>query len=157
MSEDWAKSTYDRFGRAVRHWRDMRGMSAQQLADRTKELGYPVSRGVIANWESGRKGGVDVCELVVIAEALRVDPPVLLYPAMQDEVDYLPHERVSTDDALMHYTGTDEGSTYPLRAWHDWREATARAARYARHGNAEASSEALLIAEQSRAQYEAGM
>jgi hypothetical protein len=55
-------------------------MSAQRLADRCAELGYPVPRNVIANLESGRKDSVSVAELLVVAEALEVPPVLLLFP-----------------------------------------------------------------------------
>jgi transcriptional regulator with XRE-family HTH domain len=44
--------------------------SAQWLADETERLGYPISRAAIANYESGRKKGLDVAELLVLAAAL---------------------------------------------------------------------------------------
>lgn len=154
----WDRDTYERFGRALKHWRTNRGLSAQALADKTSELGYPISRGVIANMETGRKSSLDVCELIVLASALRVDPPILLYPPLPiDEVEYLPHQPVSTDDALQRFMGTDESAGTPLRAWHDWRESTVRADRYRRHGNTEAAMEALDLADQARAQYREGL
>ena len=48
--------------------------SAQWLADETERLGYPISRAQIANYESGRKKGLDIAELLVLAAALRIPP-----------------------------------------------------------------------------------
>lgn len=54
-------------------------MTAQQLAQRCAEIGLPIHRTTITKIENGRPR-VDVGELVVLAEALRTAPLVLLYP-----------------------------------------------------------------------------
>lgn len=59
--------------------------SAQWLADRTVELGYPITRAQIANYESGRKRSLDIAELVVLAVALDTSPVVLMYPDPRDD------------------------------------------------------------------------
>lgn len=55
-------------------------MSAQQLADRTAELGYPLTRSTIASLESGRRGTVTLADLLVLAMALDVPPVALVFP-----------------------------------------------------------------------------
>jgi hypothetical protein len=60
-------------------------MSAQDLADETVRLGYPISRSQIANYESGRKHGLDVADLLVLAEALNTAPVALVFPGPYDE------------------------------------------------------------------------
>jgi len=57
-----------------------RTRTAQWLADRTKELGYPLTRTVISDLEVGRRRYVTVPELIVIARALDTAPVALLYP-----------------------------------------------------------------------------
>lgn len=85
----------------VRRYRAMRGMSAQQLADRCTELGVPIKRSVLANFESGRRPIVSVPELMVFAEALGVPPIRLLFPlGYQDEVEVLPGKSLDTWEAL---------------------------------------------------------
>ena len=55
-------------------------MTAQQLAERTKELGYPVTRVAISKIESNsRAGKVDVAELLVLGAALGVPPVTLIF------------------------------------------------------------------------------
>lgn len=66
-------------------------MSAQQLADRTAELGMPMPRPVLANLESGRRDSVTAAELLVLAAALGVAPMELLCPVGYDEeIELLP-------------------------------------------------------------------
>jgi transcriptional regulator with XRE-family HTH domain len=55
-------------------------MSAQQLSDRCGELGLPIARSVLANFESGRRPTLSVAELLVLAEALDVPPTSLVFP-----------------------------------------------------------------------------
>jgi transcriptional regulator with XRE-family HTH domain len=91
---------------AVRRFRDERGMSAQDVADATAELGYPIQRSVIANLENGRRVSVDLAEFLVLAKALDVPPVALLVPAGEvGEMEILPGQICSTDDALQWITG----------------------------------------------------
>jgi transcriptional regulator with XRE-family HTH domain len=85
----WDGDMHARIAVAIKEARGKR--SAQWLADQTAELGYPITRAQIANYESGRKKGLDVAELVVLAAALDVPPIALLYPALPDgPVEWLP-------------------------------------------------------------------
>jgi len=66
-------------------------MSAQALADRCAELGWPIKRSVLANLEAGRRETITVPELFVIAAALEVPPVDLLVPLGRvDQVEALP-------------------------------------------------------------------
>src|SRR5436189_2455562 len=90
--------------RAVRSARGSR--SAQEIADETARLGYPLSRSQIANLESGRKRSLDIAELLIIAAALEVPPVTLLYPDLPNgEVEVLPGQFVSSTVALLRFTG----------------------------------------------------
>ena len=61
--------------------RRLRGnRSVRWLADRTQELGSPVSRSVISDLELGRRRYVTVSELIILARALDTAPIALLYP-----------------------------------------------------------------------------
>ncbi|MEW2163587.1 helix-turn-helix transcriptional regulator [Streptomyces sp. NPDC007084] len=81
--------------------------SAQDLADRCEEIGYPIPRNVIANMESGRRAVLPLVEIMVLAKALRVSPISLIYPVgYVTEVRELPYqEPQSTWDALQWFTG----------------------------------------------------
>lgn len=93
-----------RIARAIKGARGER--SAQWLADRTVDLGFPITRAQIANYESGRKKGLDIAELVVIAAALDVPPVALLYPDLPDgEVERLPGDLGSSAAAVWWFTG----------------------------------------------------
>ena len=71
-------------------------MSAQGLADKCGELGYPVPRSVIANLENDRRETITVPELLVIAAALGVPPLLLMFPVGEvAEMEVLPDIRVA--------------------------------------------------------------
>lgn len=53
-------------------------VSAQELADRMTQCGYPIKRSVIANLESGRRAEVSVDHVAIAAKALGVDPAAIL-------------------------------------------------------------------------------
>jgi transcriptional regulator with XRE-family HTH domain len=76
-------------------------MSAQQLADRTVELGMPIPRSVLANLESGRRETVSAAEIVVLAAALNVAPVELLSPVGFDkQIEMLPGRMIDPLRAL---------------------------------------------------------
>lgn len=86
-------------------------LSAQGLADRVSELGYPYSRSQLVNLEYGRKKTFEVTELIAIAEALDVAPVELLFPGLPDgEVEYLPGRTARAIDALLSFTGEGKGA-----------------------------------------------
>jgi transcriptional regulator with XRE-family HTH domain len=69
-----------RFGQAVKTRRKSLKLSASEVARRTAELGYPITRGAIAKIESNsRSGKVDVAELLVLSAALDIPPVFLLF------------------------------------------------------------------------------
>jgi transcriptional regulator with XRE-family HTH domain len=89
--DDWQGRATRMVAREIRRYRDERKMSAQQLADRTAELGMEVPRSVLANLESGRRETVTVPEILVLAAALQVTPIELLCPVGFDEqIEILP-------------------------------------------------------------------
>ena len=87
--------------------------SAQWLADETERLGYPISRAAIANYESGRKKGLDVAELLILAAALRIPPLTLLFPQLPNgPVELLPGIVIPSWDAAAWFSG-EENSPNP--------------------------------------------
>jgi transcriptional regulator with XRE-family HTH domain len=87
--------------------------TAQQLADETDRLGYPISRSQFANYESGRKQNLDICELVVTAAALSVPPLALLFPGLPDAaVNILPGHQITTAQAKSEFVG-EQGLLWP--------------------------------------------
>ncbi|MEU7581964.1 XRE family transcriptional regulator [Streptomyces sp. NPDC041068] len=110
--EDWSVRLGQRIAGEVRRFRRHRGMSAQQLSDRCAELGMPIARSVLANFESGRRPTLAIAELLVIAQALRVPPVTLAFPVgFEEEVEVLPGQTASTFEAARWFTGEAPGHT----------------------------------------------
>lgn len=62
----------------LRALRKMQKVSAQKLAARMTDLGYPIQRTVIANLETGRRAEVSIDHVVVAAQVLGVTVTALL-------------------------------------------------------------------------------
>jgi transcriptional regulator with XRE-family HTH domain len=89
----WELELSRRVGDAVMRRRKALGLTAVQLADRTRELHYPITRVAITKIETNKRAGkLDVAELVVIAVALEIPPALLLVPDFPDDksVELLP-------------------------------------------------------------------
>jgi transcriptional regulator with XRE-family HTH domain len=102
----WLRALHERIAKAVKDARGQR--SAQQVAEETARLGYPISRSRIANYESGRKLGLDVAELLVLGAALGVPPVTLIFGGPpEDTVEVLPGLTVPFVSALAWFTGDE--------------------------------------------------
>jgi transcriptional regulator with XRE-family HTH domain len=111
--ESWASNVAKVVATEVRRYRDLQGMSAQQLSDACAELGHPIARSVLANFESGRRPTISVPEILVLARALSVPPVLLLYPlGRSEDVEVLPGNTQRTSAALDWFTGR---SAFPGR------------------------------------------
>jgi transcriptional regulator with XRE-family HTH domain len=92
-------------------------MSAAKLADRTVDIGFGISRSVVADLETGRKKSIDVPELLVLAAALGVSPAQLLYPDLpKGPVEILPGLQQESHDALRWFSG-EAGLMKPSPDW----------------------------------------
>lgn len=114
-TQSWSEAVHRRIASAIKAARHGR-MTAQQLADETQQLGYPISRAQIANYESGRKQSMDVTELLVLAAALRIPPIALLCAGLPDgEAELLPGWHTTAADAMAWVTGeaVDENDEHP--------------------------------------------
>ncbi|MER5776844.1 helix-turn-helix transcriptional regulator [Streptomyces sp. NPDC002039] len=110
--EEWPARLARTMAAEVRRFRQVRGMSAQQLADRCAELGMPIARSVLANFESGRRPTLSVAELLVIAQALRVPPVALIVPVgYEPTVEVLPGLQAHAFEAAQWITGESSGRT----------------------------------------------
>jgi transcriptional regulator with XRE-family HTH domain len=124
MTQDdaWSARTARLVAREVRRYREGQGqrprISAQQLADRTEELGMPIPRSVLANLESGRRETVSVAEILVLAAALNVAPIELICPVGYDkEIELLPGRSLDPLGAMRWFTGElklDLGEAAPV-------------------------------------------
>jgi len=76
----WSVLLTRRIASQVRYWREQRGLTAQQLADRVDQLGYRMPRSILANLENNRRENITVAELLILAAALDVPPVLLIAP-----------------------------------------------------------------------------
>ncbi|MYU51303.1 MULTISPECIES: helix-turn-helix domain-containing protein [Streptomyces] len=112
--DDWSGRLARRIAGEVRRFRRHRGMSAQQLSDRCTELGMPIARSVLANFESGRRPTISVAEILVIAQALRVPPVALIFPVgYEGSAEVLPGQTADAFEAAQWFTGEAPGHTGP--------------------------------------------
>jgi transcriptional regulator with XRE-family HTH domain len=103
---DWPERVARVIAGEVRRYRQERKMSAQQLADRTAQLGMPMPRSVLANLESGRRTTVSAAEVMILSAALDVAPIELLYPAgFESETEVLPGRSVDPLGAVRWFSG----------------------------------------------------
>ncbi|MCW1820793.1 MULTISPECIES: helix-turn-helix domain-containing protein [Mycolicibacterium] len=118
-TQSWSENQTARIGREVRRLRDARGWSAQRLADRTRELGYQVTRTVISDVEIGRRQQLSVAEMTVLARALDTSPAALMYPAPEGIVEVLPGVEVSEIRAAQWFSGLLDGSSAEVHSLFD--------------------------------------
>lgn len=90
----------------IRRLRKLQGMSVQKVADRTAEVGNPISRSTIADMELGRRKFVTAGELMTIAYVLNVPPAALMFPG--------PYQDDSTVEML---PGVNATHTYAVQWW----------------------------------------
>lgn len=103
-------------GHGVKRAREQAGLSAAKLEERTRELGYPVTRGTIAKIEGGhREGKFDVNEVVVLATALGVAPLDIVFPTKATPVEYLPGRTIPTGEALVNFSASQALELSQLR------------------------------------------
>lgn len=108
MTQSWSRALHQRIAKAIKQARQSQ-YTAQQLADKTAQLGYPISRSQIANYESGRKQTLDVTELLVLAHALNIPALSLLFPGhWNDTIEVVPGNIMSKADAVNHHAGEHE-------------------------------------------------
>lgn len=102
----WPEQVISVVAERIKHYRQERELSAQQLANTCKEIGYTIPRSVIANLESGRRETVNLPELLVLAQALGVPPILLIFPlGRADRVEVLPGHDEDTWRAVQWFTG----------------------------------------------------
>lgn len=86
---DWGEEQARRVALEIKRLRGRR--SAQWLSNRTKDLGFEVTRSVISDLEIARRRYVTVSELIILARALDIAPIALLYPApYRETIEILP-------------------------------------------------------------------
>lgn len=113
----WEEALAERVGKAVQRLRTELGLTAVQLSERTRELGYPITRVALTKIENNsRAGKLDVAEWVVLAYALDVPPGALLYPDLPDgPVEVLPGWILPSWVALLSLDGETKGVNDPVQ------------------------------------------
>lgn len=92
----WELDLAGRVGAAVHTRREALKLTAQQLTERTAELGYPITRVAVSKIEGNKRAGkLDVAELIVLAVALEIPPALLLFPNFPDGTAELVPGRVA--------------------------------------------------------------
>ncbi|MFC3849905.1 hypothetical protein ACFORJ_06970 [Corynebacterium hansenii] len=100
-AREWAQARAADFGHAVAAMRNRIGLSAVELSNRTREIGYPITRSAIAKIESNsRNGKFDVAEVVTLAAALEVSPAHLMFPGYPEgKISVVPRDEMTADEA----------------------------------------------------------
>jgi transcriptional regulator with XRE-family HTH domain len=82
VSNDRPPSIGDVLAKKVRQYRKAQGLHQEDLAERTTELGLPMNRVTVAKIEAGgtRADNASLTEVLVLAAALDVPPPLLFLP-----------------------------------------------------------------------------
>lgn len=78
--EQWPARLTVAVAAEIQRHRKRRGWSAQKLSDECAAGGLQMPRSTLADLENGRRAGLSVAELLVIARALDVPPLLLLFP-----------------------------------------------------------------------------
>ncbi|WP_141214071.1 helix-turn-helix domain-containing protein [Mycobacterium marinum] len=122
----WQEATAARIGKTVQARRIDLRMSVPQLAERTRELGYPIHRVAIGKIESGnRLGKLDTSELLILAKALDIPALWLFFPDLVDTpIEALPGVFTPSGEAALEFCGylDDDGDMKTLYRLHDARE-----------------------------------
>ncbi|MGW3228744.1 helix-turn-helix transcriptional regulator [Kitasatospora sp. NPDC001095] len=110
--KEWAAAVNAAIADEVKRRRSELGMSAEALAARCAELGYPLSRQVIAKLESGSRNGPTPAELLVLARALQMPAVALVLPLRQGPTTRpTPLLESSPWEAVAWFTGEDRDAT----------------------------------------------
>jgi transcriptional regulator with XRE-family HTH domain len=123
IAKTWEIDLANRVGRAVQMRRKALKLTAQQLAQRTADLGYPVTRVAISKIEGGlRAGKLDVAEVLVLAAALDMPPILLLFPDFPDgPVENLPGRKPTISrNAALWFSGQVPSENVGLRGDYVW-------------------------------------
>lgn len=107
QAQAWPAGLTRAAGRAIRHYREQRHMSAAQLADAVSALGLRYTRTQVTNLESSkRRNSVTVGEILAFAAVLGVPAVLLLLPLGSDEpVELLPGHTTNPWTAYRWFNG----------------------------------------------------
>ncbi|HKM24230.1 MAG TPA: helix-turn-helix domain-containing protein [Corynebacterium sp.] len=102
----WSEQLVSRFSASLRARREQLGLRVQDLADRTTEMGHPVSRSAITDYELGRrKDRLMLGDALALAEVL--DLPLIDILADAGTPDERTENRISRDRDAIHERGRE--------------------------------------------------
>lgn len=103
----WQMAVTARVGSTVQRRRKKLGLTAQQLAQRTVEAGYPITRVAISKIETNsRAGKMDLAEILVLSAVLEIPPVYLLFPGRSSTSEVLPSVTLTDVEARYWADGT---------------------------------------------------
>lgn len=106
QARPWPAELTRATGRAIRHYRTKRRLSAEQLAEAVSNLGLRYTRTQVSNLESGRRDTITVGEVIAFAAVLDVPPTLLLFPiGTDDPVPILPGQTTNPWTAYQCFIG----------------------------------------------------
>lgn len=118
-SDNWPAQWTKAIGASAKARRKELGLSAEKVAQRCTDLGFPIPRNTIANLESGRKASLPVHELAILARALETSPTALAVPAPELEHLQVGDVSIPIDDAIDWFSGSGVMSGDWLQRWRE--------------------------------------
>lgn len=112
----WSEELVTRIAKKVRERRSELHLSAQEVADRSKALGHPISRSAISDLEnSRRKDRLLIGDAVILAEALSIPLSTLMFPQLPDgPVELSPGHAIPSVEAMLWVSGLSEVVNMPV-------------------------------------------
>ncbi|HKS47406.1 MAG TPA: helix-turn-helix transcriptional regulator [Amycolatopsis sp.] len=122
QNDEWHKHLAEVVATEIKRHRKRRRMSAQRLSDATAELGAPIPRTVLSNFENGRRPTISLAELLVIARALEVPPILLIFPIGRvDRSEFLPGAQAEPWIAARWFSGEEDlEDVLPHKSGQEW-------------------------------------
>ncbi|MFF2746405.1 helix-turn-helix transcriptional regulator [Kitasatospora sp. NPDC058048] len=107
----WSTVVDAAIAREIKRRRAELGLSAEALGARCADLGYPLTRQVIAKLESGARSGPTPAELLILARALEMPPVSLILPLGQGPMTRpTPLSESTPWEAVAWFTGEDRAA-----------------------------------------------
>lgn len=114
------KTVTDVLAERVRRYRERAGLRQEDLTLRTAELGHPVNRTSVAKLEAGgtRAANATLVDVLVLAVALDVPPPLLVLPLGEAEQVAITPELVAHPHLAFEWWAGQETFVGNRSAWH---------------------------------------
>lgn len=120
QSAPWPTDLTRTIGWQVRRYRELRGMSAERLAEAVQSAGLTYTRSQVTNLESGRRTTITIGEVLVLAQVLELPPLLLIFPVGDvDSVEVVPGKELDSWAAAKWFAGEAalSDSSQDEKAW----------------------------------------